>query len=370
MPKPNREERRRLARLNQPRTQGAEQKPTKESATPTRVVSSLLDAMQDGNEYQSILDAVPPPGTNLIDDILRAIADLERIRGRPCLMYAGNVVKKDESGASSIDSSDDLPFREMVGKVPINERSVDIFLATGGGSAQQVNNFVNCLRDRFDEVDFLIPSFCMSAGTLFALSGNHIFMTDRACLGPIDPQVPTAAGRYVPAQALLSLVAEIQRAGDDALKSGAGVPWAFVRILDTLDKKELGEALTASRYSETMAAQFLQKHKFRDWTITETSRKPVSDADRATRAAEIASALGSHDRWKSHGHAISRGVLWDEIRLRIDHPVPDLNRAMIRLWALITYVFDKTPIVKVMCSAQYRYLRHVTVEVITAGRKP
>lgn len=336
------------------------------------LVSSLLDEIQDGNEYQSIVDKVPPPGFNLIEDVTRGIAEIEAIRGRPCLIYAGNVVKKDDSGNSSIDSSDDLPFREMVAKVPATHRSVDIFLATNGGSAQQVSNFVNCLRAHFDEVHFLIPSFCMSAGTLFALSGDHIWMTDRACLGPIDPQVPTSSGRYVPAQALLLLVAEIQKQGDNAMKQGLPVPWAAVRIIDTLDKKELGEAITASQYSQTMAAQFLLSYKFRNWTIRETSKAPVSNQDRANRATEIAAALCAHDRWKSHGHSISRDVLSNELNLRIDRPDAALSRAIVRLWALLTYVMDKTPIVKLLCSINYRYARQVQVQIIgpIRGKQP
>ncbi len=327
-------------------------------------VGSLLDVMQDGNEYQSIVDKQLNPGTNLFDDIVRGLAEIERIRGRPCIMYVGNVVKKDDSGGSGVDSSDDLPFREMVAKVPDNQKTVDVFLATNGGSAQQVSNFVNCLRDRFDEVHFLIPSFCMSAGTLFALSGDQIWMTERGCLGPIDPQVPTAGGRYVPAQALLLLVAEIQRVGNDALRKGLPVPWAYVRVIGSLDKKELGEAFTASQYSQTMAAQFLQKYKLRRWTVRETTQTPVTDDERAARAMEIAEALGSHDRWKSHGHSLSRAVLLNELKLRIDHPDEALNRAMVRLWALLTYIFDKTQIVKLLCSAQYRYARNIQIQFV------
>jgi hypothetical protein len=241
-----------------------------------------------------------------------------------------------------------------------------------GGSAQQVSNFVNCLRARFDEVHFLVPSFCMSAGTLFALSGDHIWMTERACLGPIDPQVPTAGGRFVPAQALLLLVREIQREGDEALKKGLPVPWGYVRIIDSLDKKELGEAITASQYSETMAAQFLQRYKFRQWTVKETSQVAVTEQYKAARANEIAAALGSHDRWKSHGHSLSRDVLWSEIKLRIDHPDAALERAIVRMWAVLTYIFDKTPIVKLLCSAHYRYARHVQVQFLgpAKGTRP
>lgn len=349
-------------------------KRTKYVATPqVQLVASLYDEMQDGYEYQSIVDKQLQPGVNLMEEIVRGIEDIERVRDRPCILYVGNVIKKDDSGSSGVDTSDDLPFREMVGKVDPDQQSVDVLLATSGGSAQQISNFVNCLRGRFEEVHFLIPSFCMSAGTLFALSGDHIWMTERACLGPIDPQVPTAGGRFVPAQALLLLVQEIQRVGAEAMAKQQPVPWAYVRLIDSLDKKELGEAITASQYSQTMAAQFLQRYKFRHWTVKETTKTPVTDQDRAIRAAEIADALGSHDRWKSHGHSLSRDVLWNEIKLRIDHPDADLERAMNRLWAVLSYIFDKSSIVKVLCSANYRYARHLQMQIVQQhqqGSKP
>lgn len=357
----SREQRRRLARMGkQPNPQAMT---VQRGPVQTRRVKSLLESMEDGKEYASILDVVPEPGTELAGEILQGMAEIEKIRGRPCIAYVGNVVKKDD-GESVLDSSDELPFREMVATVPADKRSVDVVLATRGGSAHQVSNFVNCLRARFDEVDFIVPSFCMSAGTLFALSGDHIWMTDRACLGPIDPQVPTKDGRYVPAQALLLLVQELQRQGDEAMKKSLAVPWTAVRLIDSLDKKELGEAITASQYSHTMATQFLERYKLKNWTVRETSGRPVTPDERLARAAEIATALVSHDRWKSHGHAISRDILWQEIQLKIDHPDPGLNRAIVRLWAVLTWVFDKTPVFKFIGSQNYRYLRHVITQII------
>jgi hypothetical protein len=74
------------------------------------------------------------------------------------LAYVGNVVRGD-SGNSGIDSSDDLPFIEMVQKVPAENKKVDVYLATRGGSGHQVSRFVNSLRARFDEIDFIIPPF-------------------------------------------------------------------------------------------------------------------------------------------------------------------------------------------------------------------
>jgi hypothetical protein len=81
-------------------------------------------------------------------------------------------------------------------------------------------------------------------------------------------------------------------------------------------------------------------------------------------------ALGSHDRWKSHGHSLSRDVLWNELRLRIDHPDATLERVMVRIWAVLTYIFDKTPIVKMLCSAHYRYARHIQVQIIGPVQGP
>ncbi len=165
-------------------------------------VNSLLDAMEDGNEYGSIVSLLPNKNMDIVGEQIRALKEIEKIRGRPCLSYVGNVVSgKEDSG---IDSTDDLPFHEMVEQVGSDHKSVDIILATNGGSAHQVSRFVNCLRGKFDEVDFLLPSFCMSAGTIFALSGDNIWMTSRACLGPIDPQVPSSDGRFVPAPGIAS----------------------------------------------------------------------------------------------------------------------------------------------------------------------
>ncbi len=334
-------------------------------ATPSPGVDSLLEVMKDGVEYQSILSAKLKPGREVLDDIVRSMEEITAHRGRPCIAYVGNVLSTRGDSETGINSNDDTPFHEMISQVPAGERRVDVLLATKGGSAHQVSRFVNFLRDRFDEVDFLIPSFCMSAGTLFALSGDRIWMTPRACLGPIDPQVPTKDGRYVPCQALILLVKKLNQDGMDALSSGNEIPWTAVRLVDTLDKKELGDAVTASEYSITMASEFLRSYKFRNWKVRRGSGTPVDDEYRKDRAEKIAAALASHDKWKNHGHSISRKTLWNEIELEIDHPDPALERLIYRFWALCSWMFDKTPALKVLVSPTYRYVRHFVVMEIS-----
>lgn len=318
-------------------------------------VDSLLKSMEPGREYGSIVAKMPVQELDLVTEVINGLNEIEQIRRRPCLLYVGDVIRGGE--AAGIDAADDLPFAEMVSLVEAGKRSADVFVATNGGSAHQVSRFVNSLRARFESVDFLVPSFCMSAGTIMVLSGNEIWMTPRACLGPIDPQVPSSSGRFVPAQALILLVDQLQKQGDQALANGRAVPWTLVRIIDTLDKSELASAITSSNYSITMAAEFLENYKFRSWTVTESQKLVVTAEKRRERALEIAGALASHDRWKSHGHAIPREVLWQKIKLQIRHPENDLEQAMTRLWALLTWIFDKTPVEKLIVSKNYRFLR-------------
>ena len=322
-----------------------------------REVPSLLAAMKDGNEYGSLVDLAPPNGFDVLNEVVVALRDVQQLRGRPAIMYCGNVVRRD-NGDSGVDATDDLPFAELVASVPVDQRAVDVVLSTRGGSAHQISRFVNVLRARFDEVHFLLPTFSMSAGTLFALSGDTITMTSRACLGPIDPQVPTKDGRYVPAQALLLLVDKLQRDGQEAMKNNEPVPWTAVRIIDGLDKKELADAITASQYSHTMAFEFLTNFKFRRWVNHRTSGAPVTDQEKHEAANVIANALVSHDRWKAHGHAIPREVLWNEVRLLIEHPDANLERAMVRLWALCHWIFERTPALKLLVSDRYRYVKN------------
>ena len=334
-----------------------------------RVVPSLLGAMVDGNEYGSIV-SLAPAEQNLMLELQQALREIETIRNRPCICYAANVVK--EVAETSISAADHLPFSEMVGRVDPNAKEVDILLVTPGGSAEQVNLFVEALRPRFDVVDFLLPYKAMSAGTLWSLSGDHIWMDSRAFLGPIDPQVPSKDGTWVPAQALLSLLDTIQKVGQAALASGQQPPWSHIQLLSHMDQKQLGAALSASKYVIAMATQYLERYKFRSWTAHRTTNPgaPVTPQDRSKRANEVASALCAHDRWQAHGHAISRDVLWNELRILIDRPesVPGLQRAMRRAWALLYYTFDKGTATKLIFSGSYSYARQLAT--LPVARRP
>jgi len=284
-------------------------------------------------------------------ELRRAISDIEKIRQRPLLVYAANVLKE-MPGRTSIDVSDHLPFCEMVDAVPAENKDLDMLIVTPGGSAQQVTQFVDAMRPRFENVSFIVPQMAMSAGTIWVLSGNEIFMDERAVIGPIDPQVPGKDGRLLPAQAVLSLLAEIQRVGDEAIKQKQNPPWAYVQVLRNIDSKEIGNAIALSKYSSELAAEYLEKHKYRDWTNHHDGR-PVTTEERTSRAWEAATSLCAHGKWHLHSHGITREVAWNELKIRINHPeeIEGFHRAIRRLWALLYWIFENTEIAKMYVSS-------------------
>jgi hypothetical protein len=256
--------------------------------------------------------------------------------------------------STEISYVDDLPFSEMVESIPATTDSIDIVIITHGGLAQQVSQFVNRVSPRFKNVSMIIPYIAMSAGTTWALSGNEIWMDQRAFLGPIDPQVPGKDGRFIPAQALIALLKEVQQRGQENINNRQNPDWPDILILQNIDAKEIGNAFSLSQYSVQLANEYLLNYKFRDW-ISHSNGATVTPQERSDRAKEVAEKLCSHEHWKVHSHGISRDILWSELRIKINHPeeLADFEKALRRFWALLYWVFDNSALAKIFISSQY-----------------
>lgn len=315
--------------------------------------------MKDGREFESLL-SVKAVNLDIRHELRRALADIEKIRRRPAVCYIANVVNSQIKAPTSIEHRDDLPFAEMLESVPGDETDIDVILVTPGGLAQQVSKFVDRLRPRFGHVSFILPDMAMSAGTIFVMSGDEIVMDERAYIGPIDPQVVNKDGLFVPAQAIMTLIREIQMRGEQALEKGQNPRWTDLQILRQIDAKDIGNAINASAYSIELVENYLYLYKFRTWTEHRSTGAPVTDDEKRERAREIAMTLCDHDQWKTHSRGITREAAREECRLRIKHPEdsPGLARAIRRFWALQYWVFDNTPIYKVFLSRDYCLFRH------------
>lgn len=152
----------------------------------------------------------------------------------------------------------------------------------------------------------------MSAGTIFCMSGDKIYMDYASSLGPIDPQVmaPDNSG-WIPALGYLDKVAEITAKAD--------LNPADVVFLRSLDLAKLALYEQARDLSTNLLKDWLVRYKFKDWNAHRTTNPgtPVTHEEKERRASEIADALADHRRWLSHGRALNVGKL-SELRIEID----------------------------------------------------
>ena len=330
-----------------PKTQTSHGKPTS---------NSMLDVMVDGREFESLVNH-QYIDIDIIKEIRRSIREIIDIRQKPLVCYISNVVKPRRTSVA-IEDSDDLPFNEMIASLPQETREIDVAIVTPGGFAHQVAKFVNALRPRFDRVSFIILNKAMSAGTIFVMSGDEIIMGNQSQIGPIDPQVRSKNGEFMPAQSLLTLIDEIKKRGEEQIKKGLQPSWTDLQILKGIDPKEIGNAMSASNYSIQLVEEYLFNFKFKTWDRHSDGR-PVTEMDKKTRSNEIASLLCDHSKWKNHGHAITRESAWDVCKLKITHAesLGGLDKAMRRMWALFYWVFENTAIAKSFISENYCILR-------------
>ena len=323
------------------------------SVLPT--VNSFLNVMVDGIEFESLCK-YRYENVILPNEVRRSIKEVEDARGKRAICYFANLF----SPCNSIDEADDLPFTEMVNAIPADEREIDVLLMTPGGSGAQTANFVSTLRKRFDVVNFIVIDKAMSAGTIFIMSGDEIVMSKDSKFGPIDPQIPSKDGRYVPAQSILLTINDIQVRGVDNLQHGQQPNWTDIQILRNINATDIGTALSSSQYSIDLVKKYLRDYKFKNWITHSNSGNPVTDAERTKRAEEIAKDLCDHQKWNSHSYAISRDEAQSVCRLKITNAesVTGLERAMRRMRALLSWMGHKNAYVKIFASQEYFIIKN------------
>lgn len=215
-----------------------------------------------------------------------------------------------------------------------------VILTTSGGSAVAVERYVNIIRYHYSEVNFLIPDYAYSAGTIFCMSGDNIFMDYSSVLGPIDPQIQNKDGKWVAALGYLDKINELIGKAQNGTLSQA----EFV-ILKDFDLAELRGYEQAKELTIDLLKKWLVKYKFKNWNEHKTHKigASVTDDEKIQRAEEIADKLGDNKTWKSHGRPINIETLERELRLKIEDYSGDAKkRELIRDYygLLSNYVQD------------------------------
>lgn len=190
-----------------------------------------------------------------------------------------------------------------------------IVLNSPGGSAETVEKLVEIVRYHYAEVKFVIPDEAMSAGTIFAMSGDAIYMDYTSSLGPIDPQVNNGTD-WVPARGYLDQVEKmIQKSSQGTLTD------AELVILQNLDLAMLSRYEQAKNLTITLLKKWRVEYKFKDWATHRSDQnkrgQPVTLEERQQRAEEIATLLADNKIWHSHGRKIGVKTLQNLLRLEI-----------------------------------------------------
>jgi hypothetical protein len=251
----------------------------------------------------------PPTANEFVENELHR--RLEQIEG----IYAGHALSLN---GPLIDGVDDF-LRGSVERrragTPKTDRLV-IVLTTEGGYIETVQRMVDTVRRHYRFVDFIIPNQAFSAGTIMALSGDSIHMDYYSRLGPIDPQIESQPGRRVSALGYLERYnALLKRAQNPKI---AISPAEVNLLISGFDQGELYHYEQARELSIALLEKWLVSYKFKNWTVTETRKMPVTETMKRKRASTIGKQLNETKRWHSHGHGISMEVLRRDLNLLID----------------------------------------------------
>lgn len=218
-----------------------------------------------------------------------------------------------------IADSLEKPFRDFIEDLKsdtLRNNTLCIFLNTPGGSAETVEKLVKITRHHYQEVYFIVPDSAYSAGTIFCMSGDKIFMDYSSSLGPIDPQVFNGSN-WVPALGYLDKVEELID------KSARGtLTHAEMILLKDQDLAMLRRHEQARDLTIALLKEWLVKYKFKNWSAHKTNPlkmgNAVTQAEKEERATEIARDLGNNKIWHSHGRSIGIEALRRILKLEIE----------------------------------------------------
>ncbi len=204
-------------------------------------------------------------------------------------------------------------IEQKCSKEPKHNKLV-VILTTSGGYIEVVHRIVDTMRRYYELVEFIVPNYAYSAGTVLVMSGDTIYMDYYSRLGPIDPQVENQNGRSVPALGYLEKYNELISKAQKKQITTAEVQL----LIQGFDQAELHQYEQARELSITLLKEWLVKYKFKNWKVTQTRQMNVTKEMKTDRASAIASELNQTKRWHVHGYGISMDVLINDLNLLID----------------------------------------------------
>lgn len=295
--------------------------------------------MGSWNDLVSEFTAVPEEQKNpwLEAKMRGTLEQIGSLRGdRHVLLYGSAFLQKGGFAPSqmlSVTHEDINGFMSSIFQMDWS-KGLTLILHTPGGDPNAAAAIVDYLRDKFEQVEVIVPTLAMSAGTMMALASDSIVMGRQSQLGPIDPQL-VGGPRQMSARAV---VEQFERARDEIMEDQtAAHVWA--PILAQVGPSLLQESQDALDFSEDLVAGWLER-----WM-----KSTAGDPKKAGRA--IAHHFNDATTHKSHGRRINRqeaadnGVVVEELEAD-----DDLQEAVLTVYHLMTILFEQSLLVKAIFS--------------------
>lgn len=195
------------------------------------------------------------------------------------------------------------PFVALLDRIKPTKR-ISLVLDTNGGHTSAAWRLINLFRSFGDEIEVIIPTKAMSAGTLMALGADTIVMTKQAALGPIDPSLDNHPLNPMVGSARISVSAEAIRGYLDEVKKDVTDPSAMAQVWNHLSSQihpiVLGDIFRLGEQIRAMAK-----------TLIKNQVKDVKKQDEIIKL--LCSDSGSHD------YTINRRYA-SEIGLNVEKP--------------------------------------------------
>jgi len=276
------------------------------------------------------------------------------LTGRNLFIYAADFNK----GRRGIDVSlmqDDFYTIEDILRES-DKKQIDFYIETPGGSGEAAEEIAKFLRKKFDEVNFIIAGEAKSAGTILALSGDNIYMCETGSLGPIDAQIKI--GRSVVSAHDYKEWVEVKR--QEAANSGRLNPFDAIMVAQ-ISPGEIYGVINSLEFAKDIVKEWLEKYKFKKWTVTRTQKKEVTAEMRRQRAEEVANKLCDHMNWRTHGRSLKIDDLKDVLiieNIDANQPLADI---VYRIKTIIRLIFDTSTDYKLYLWEDFHMSRTATV---------
>lgn len=294
--------------------------------------------MPSWNELVDAIQALPEHehGAWLRTESAKYLRQIAKLRGdRHVILYASAFLQKPQAPADRLQiTHEDLNAFMSVMFGMTWSKGLTLVLHTPGGVTNAAETLVAYLRSKFNDIEVIVPTYAMSAGTMISLAANRIVMGRQSQLGPIDPQF--LMGQR--AQSARAIVDQFDQAKKEILQNAAAAG-AWFPILQTIGPALLQEARNALDYGERMVAGWLEGYMFAGRPNAATL------ADAAAKHFNDAATHKSHGRRVDRDEARAQQIVVEDLETS-----QELQEAVLTLYHLMSIVCDKGPAAKIFHS--------------------